>query len=60
MSIGLYELNVGIGIAAFAWIFWWMYALTSRSHARRAHERALAKTPRQPWTNDKAGGRGNR
>lgn len=60
MSTGLHYLDVGIGIAVFLGIFWWMYALTSRSHAERRMERLSKKVARQPWDDDKAGGRGNR
>jgi hypothetical protein len=59
-STGLHYLDMGIGIAVFAGIFWWMYALTSRSHARRQLERSSKQFVRQPWSDDKAGGRGNR
>jgi hypothetical protein len=62
LSTGLHYLDVGIGIAAFVGMFWWMYALTSRSHARRQLARSVKKSARQrqPWDDDKAGGRGNR
>jgi threonine/homoserine efflux transporter RhtA len=59
-SIGLHYLDIGIGVALFAGIFWWMYVLTSRSHAERQMARSVKKITRQPWGDDKAGGRGNR
>jgi len=60
LSTGLHYLDVGIGFALFAGVFWWMYALTSRSHAERQLARSVKKIPRQPWDDDKSGGRGNR
>lgn len=60
MSTGLQYLDLGIGIAAFGWIFWWMYSLTSKSRAQRRLERVPLKMARQPWEDDKPGGRGNR
>jgi len=60
MSTGLQYLDTGIGIAIFVGIFWWMYALTSRSHARRVLERQTRKIERQPWDNDRDGRAGNR
>lgn len=60
LSTGLHYLDLGIGVAVFAGIFWWMYALTSRSHARRKLEISSKKTARQPWDDDRSGGRGNR
>jgi hypothetical protein len=60
MSTGLHYLDVGLGIAVFVGILGWMYMLTSRSHARRILERATKKAARQPWAEDRAGGRGNR
>ena len=61
MSTGLHYLDVGFGIAIFAGIFWWMFALSTKSGAQRKLERLhQAKPARQPWDDDKAGGRGNR
>ena len=60
MSTGLQYLDLGIGIAVFVWIFWWMYSLTSKSRAQRMLERIPRKMARQPWDEDKPGGRGNR
>jgi low temperature requirement protein LtrA len=53
-------LDLAIGIAVFAVILWWMYSLTSKSHAQHKMERSARKTARQPWDEDRAGGRGNR
>ena len=44
MSTGLHYLDLGIGVAVFVGIFWWMYALTSRSHAKRKQELREKKT----------------
>jgi hypothetical protein len=60
MSTGLHYLDLGIGIAVFAGIFWWMFALSTKSGAQRKLERSAQKAARQPWDDDKAGGRGNR
>ena len=63
MSTGLHYLDVGLVIAVFAAIFWWMITLSTKSRAQRKLERvsrAVASVARQPWDDDKAGGRGNR
>ena len=60
MSTGLQYLDVGIGIAVFAAMLWWMYTLTIRPRAERKQARVAAGIARQPWDDDKAGGRGNR
>lgn len=61
IATGMQYLDIGIGIALFAGMCWWIYTLTSKSHARRASERRVKlTTARQPWGNDKVGGRGNR
>ena len=60
MTTGLHYLDVGLVIAVFAGIFWWMYALSTKSQAQRKQERMSQRIARQPWDDDKAGGRGNR
>jgi len=60
MSTGLHYLDLGIGIAVFVGIFWWMFALMSKSKAERKIELGGKKVARQPWDDDKSGGRGNR
>ena len=60
MSTGLHYLDVGIGIALFLGIFWWMYSLSTKSSAQRKLELSSRKIAHQPWDDDKAGGRGNR
>ena len=60
MSTGLHYLDLGIGIAVFAGIFWWMFSLSTKSRAQRKQELRTTKNARQPWDDDKAGGRGNR
>ena len=60
MSTGLHYLDLGIGIAVFVAIFWWMYVLTSRSHAQRKLELRVKKIAHQPWGDDRVSGRANR
>ncbi len=60
ISTGMHYLDLAIGIAVFAGILWWMYSLTSKSHAQQKLERSARKMARQPWDEDRAGGRGNR
>lgn len=60
MSTGMHYLDLGIGIAMFIGIFWWMYSLSSKSNAQRKQELSSQKIARQPWGDDRAGGRGNR
>ena len=60
MSTGLHYLDLGIGIAVFVGIFWWMFALCIKPGAQRRLERAAKNSARQPWGDDKPGGRGNR
>ncbi len=60
MSTGMHYLDVGLIVAVFVGIFWWMYSLSSRSHAQRKQERISKTIARQPWDDDKGGGRGNR
>ena len=59
-STGMHYLDLGIGVTLFAGILWWMYVMTSRSHAERQLARSVKKIARQPWSDDRAGGRGNR
>jgi hypothetical protein len=60
MSTGMHYLDVAIGVLVFAGIFWWMFALSTKSSAQRKLELETQKVARQPWDDDKAGGRGNR
>jgi hypothetical protein len=57
-------LEVGIGIAVFAAVFWWMFTLTIKSQSQRKQEikqePSAKRLVHQPWDNDRAGGRGNR
>ncbi len=57
MSIGL---ESAIGVIVFLGIFWWMYSLSTKSHAQRKQESGSRRIARQPWDDDKVGGRGNR
>ena len=60
MSTGLHYLDVGLVIAACVGILWWMYSLSFKSRAERQRTASSKKIARQPWEDDKAGGRGNR
>ena len=60
MSTGLHYLDAGLVIAVFVGVFWWMYSLSTKSRAQRKLELSSKKVARQPWDDDKAGGRGNR
>lgn len=60
MSTGLHYLDLGIGVAVFACMLWWMFTLTIRPRAERKQKLVAARIDRQPWGADKAGGRGNR
>jgi hypothetical protein len=37
MSTALHFANVGLPIAAFVGIFWWMYSLSAKPRAQRKH-----------------------
>lgn len=60
MSTGVHYLDVGIGIAVFAAILWWMLSLSTKSRAQRKQDVLTKQIARQPWDNDRPGGRGNR
>jgi len=60
MGTGLHYLDMGLGIAVFAGIFWWMFTLCSKSTAQRKQELSAKAVARQPWDDDKPGRRGNR
>ena len=60
MSTGMHYLDIGIVIAVFGGIFWWMYSLSTKSHAQRKFELRSRKIAQQPWDTDRAGRRGNR
>ena len=60
MSTGLHYLDMGIAVAVFIGIFWWMYSLSTKSHTQRKLELNSRRVAHQPWDDDKAGGRGNR
>jgi hypothetical protein len=42
MSPVMHYLDLGLGAALLSGAFWWMYTLTSRSHAQRKLEKAIA------------------
>jgi len=56
MTIGL---ESAIGIVVFLGIFWWMYSLSTKTHAQRKQELSTRRIARQPWEDDRRG-RGNR
>lgn len=60
MSTGLHYLDVGLVVAVFVGILWCMYAQSTKSHAQSTMERIAKQAAVQPWSDDKAGGRGNR
>ena len=60
MSTGMHYLDVGLVAAVFAGIFWWMVAQSTKSHAQHTMERTAKQAAIQPWSEDKASGRGNR
>lgn len=60
MSSGLNYLEVGLVAAVFAGIFWWMNAKSTKAQAQRTMDRTTKQAAIQPWSDDKAGGRGNR
>ena len=53
-------LDVGLVAAVFAWLFYWMYSLSSRSHAERVEKRITKKIAHQPWDPNTTEGRRNR
>lgn len=60
MGTWLHYLDEGLVIAVFVGICWWMYSLSTKSHSRRKQVMGPKNIARQPWGDDKAGGRGNR
>ena len=59
MSTGLHYLDVGLVVAVFVGIFWWMYAQCTKPQAQRRMEQRASRAAVQPWADDRAGGRGN-
>lgn len=53
------ELQYALVLASVLVIFWWIYHLAIKPHAPRGSA-VVAKAPRQPWGDDKNGGRSNR
>ena len=60
MTTGFPMLDVGLVVAVFAGIFYWMYSLSSRSRAERLEQRRAKVQPRQPWDPNITEGRRNR
>lgn len=57
MTTGLHYLDVGLVVAVFAGIFWWMISLSFRSSAQRKRELAIRKVVQQPWDTGRRGSR---
>jgi hypothetical protein len=49
MTTGFPMLDVALVAAAFGGIFYWMYSLSSRSHAERLELRRAKARSHQPW-----------
>ena len=60
MTTGFPMLDAGLVVAVFAGIFYWMYSLSSRSHAERLEQRRAKVQSRQPWDPNITEGRRNR
>jgi len=63
MIAGLQDLDTALILAlsaAVAGILWWTYRQFRVDPAQHTEELRLRKIARQPWDDDKAGGRGNR
>ena len=60
MTTGIPMLDLGLVVAVFAGIFYWMYSLSSRSHADRVEKRLVKKLSHQPWDPNVSEGRRNR
>lgn len=60
MTTGLPMLDLGLVVAVFAGLFYWMYSLSSRSHAERVEKRMAKKIAHQPWDPNTTEGRRNR
>lgn len=60
MTTGVHLLDIGLVLAVFVAIFYWMYSLSSRSHAKRKAERVVKKHAHQQWDPNTYEGRRNR
>jgi hypothetical protein len=60
MTTGFPMLDLGLVLAVFAGVFYWMYALSSRSHAERLEKLRSRKQLRQAWDPNTYEGRRNR
>jgi len=49
MTTGIPFLDLGLVVAVFVGIFYWMYSLSSRSHAERIEQRRAKSQSHQPW-----------
>jgi hypothetical protein len=53
-------LDLSLVVAVFIGIFYWMYSLSSRSHAERIEQRRSKAQSRQAWDPNTYEGRRNR
>jgi Na+/melibiose symporter-like transporter len=60
MTTGFPMLDVALVAAVFAGIFYWMYSLSSRSHAQRLEQLRTRKQSKQAWDPNTYEGRRNR
>jgi hypothetical protein len=60
MTTGFPMLDLGLVVAVFAGVFYWMYSLSSRSHAERLEKLRAKKQAHQPWDPNTTEGRRNR
>jgi hypothetical protein len=60
MTTGFPMLDVGLVATVFIWLFYWMYSLSSRSHAERIEQRRNKSQAKQPWDPNVSEGRRNR
>lgn len=60
MTTGFAPLDLALVAAVFIWLFYWMYSMSSRSHAQRAEQRLVRKLSQQPWDPNVTEGRRNR
>lgn len=60
MTTGIPMLDMGLVAAVFAWIIYWMYSLSSRSHAKRIEQRQAKTHAQQAWDPNTYEGRRHR
>lgn len=60
MTTGFPMLDLGLVVAMFAGIFYWMYTMSSRSQAERVEQRRAKVQSHQAWDPNTYEGRRNR